>query len=231
MNLISPAFAAQRGFSINKPHLEHQEVILADGSRAPISGKLQTRFYILDRPLKKFSSHLRAAEKDFYVLDGLTTDVLLGNDLLFEISAFSEHQNFFVDLSRLGISSDLNLVAWLSRCEKRLLNISNGQASARGQPIGKASGLTPGDASASVEISFQVELDDDDAREQYLRQTTDLEIAQLDEPAKSAKKSSEDNRRRLYDENRTRRVQEHNQRMAAMAQQIRETGSVPGRTP
>ncbi|KAF4625629.1 hypothetical protein G7Y89_g12535 [Cudoniella acicularis] len=227
MNLISPAFAAQRGLKVDKPDSGHQEVVLADGSRASISGKLRERFYTFDKPSKKFVSRLKAAEKDFYVLDGLTTDVLLGNDLLFEISAFSEHQNSFVDLGRLGIFSDLNLVAWLSRREKRLLNISNGQAPARGQPIGEASSLTLGDAAAALEVSFQIELDDDDAREQHLRQTADREIAQLDEPARSTRRSSEDNRRRLYDENRIRRVQEHDQRMAATTQQIRAAASVP----
>ena len=229
MNLVSPGFAAQRGFQIEEPDAEHQEVVLADGSRAPISGQFRARFDTFDRPSREVLRP-RAHEKYFYILDGLTTDVLLCEDLLFEISAFSDQQNSFVDLDCLGIFSDLNLVTWLSRREKRLLRIPGSQSSASTALAGVTSGLAPGDPSAALEVAFQLELDDDDAHEQYVRQSADREIAHLSEPDKLRRRAAEDNRRQSYDENRARRVQEHNIRMAAMSQQNRAASNASGRT-
>ncbi|KAF1949991.1 hypothetical protein CC80DRAFT_539850 [Byssothecium circinans] len=230
MNLASPEFAAQRGFQIEKPDAEHQEVELADGSRAPISGQFRARFDTFDRPSRD-GLRPRPHEVYFYILDNLTTDVLLCGDLLFEISAFSDQQNSFVDLDCLGIFSDLNLVKWPSRLEKRLLRIPRSQPSASTAPAGVTSGLAPKDSLAALEVAFVLELDDDDAREQYRRQSADRGISYLSEPDKSRKRALEDTRRQLYDENYVKRLQEHNVRMAAMKLQNRAASNASGSTP
>lgn len=230
MNLASPEFAVQRGFQIKKPDPEHQEVLLADGSRAPISGKFTARFNTFDRPSRDVLRP-RAHEKTFYILEGLTTDVLVGEDLLFEISAFSDQQNSFVDLDSMGIFSDLNVVVWLSKLEKRLLRIPNSQPLTSTASVSVTPGLAAGDVSAALEVNFQLELDDDDAREQHVRQSADREIVRLSEPEKSRKKAEEDKRRQAYDGNRAKRVREHNIRMTAMAQQNRAVPNISGANP
>jgi hypothetical protein len=65
----------------------------------------------------------------FYVLDGLTTDVLLGEDLLYGINAFTEHKTSFVDWEDIDRSVELKGIVWLDRTERRLARIFSGDFS------------------------------------------------------------------------------------------------------
>lgn len=208
LNLISLEFARKRGLKIEQLVPGQGEmVMLADGNTAELSGLFHTHFYPFEN---QFKSHLRPPEEVFYVLEGLTTDVLIGAELLFEISAFTEQQSAFVDLDCLGINSNINTITWLSRRGRMLAGASN-----RGP-----SNTSPPTATA-LEVAFQMELHDDDTREQHLQQVNNLGISRLHEPESSARQAFENERHRLYIENRTRRILEHDRRMAAMAQQMR----------
>ncbi|KAL2014414.1 hypothetical protein VTN00DRAFT_1939 [Thermoascus crustaceus] len=202
---VSPEFAAQCGFQIEKPDAQHREVILADGSRAAISGHFRARFDTFDRTSK--------------------AKLLCGS---------SSPRNIF---------KNLNLVTWLSRNEKRLLRLlsdttaassSSHPSSAGTASAGVATSLVSRDPSAALEVAFQLELDEDGAREQRRRQIANREIARLPEPEKSRRKAAEDSRRQTHDRDRARRLREHNARMAAVATQNRNTNAsnnVSGSTP
>jgi hypothetical protein len=59
--------------------------------------------------------------RTFYILDGLVTDVLLGEELLYSIDAFESHEDSFTDLSNTDVSDpllDMNIIKWLSNQEK-----------------------------------------------------------------------------------------------------------------
>jgi len=71
----------------------------------------------------------KARYRKFYVLDGLTTDVLLGEDLLYGINAFTEHKTSFVDREGIDRSVELKGIVWLDRAEQRLARIFGGDFS------------------------------------------------------------------------------------------------------
>ncbi|KAM0553147.1 hypothetical protein ACHAPJ_007434 [Fusarium lateritium] len=114
MNLASSEFVARAGLRPQLPDHRHQYVQLADGSIVPISGCFRARFNPSEKPSPE-TMRPRAHMKTFYVLDGLTTDVLLGRDLLFEIYAFVEQANAFIEIKCPDLYADLNLIAWLER--------------------------------------------------------------------------------------------------------------------
>ncbi|KAI9709890.1 MAG: hypothetical protein M1820_002967 [Bogoriella megaspora] len=211
MNLAAPQFAAQRGFGIEPPDLQHREVILADGSVTPLVGQFRALFDefgercgIARRP--------RPHEQIFYILEGLTTDVLLGADILTQINAFSNGNASFIDLDQLGIHSDMNLVTRLRKRQKqfhRLVHPGSSNTARAG------SDSDPED----LEVAFQLELDDDDAREQHRRDVAKREIAALNGAGGDARKMTEQVLGQAYETNRMRRLQEHNHRMVALAQQ------------
>jgi hypothetical protein len=71
----------------------------------------------------------KARYRKFYVLDGLTTDVLLGEGLLYGINAFTEHASSFVDLQNVDRSVELKGIVWLDRAEQQLAGIFGGDLS------------------------------------------------------------------------------------------------------
>lgn len=157
-----------------------------------------------------FNSHLRPPEEVFYVLEGLTTDVLIGAELVFGRSFFTEQKPAFIDLDVQGMLRDINTIKWLSTREKKLVNASNRQALTRNPHT-----------ATELEVFFQQELNDDDGREQYLQETIESELAQFDGPERKMRLDEEKKRRRLHHENRTKRIQEHDRKLATMAQQAR----------
>ncbi|XEV01722.1 hypothetical protein FSHL1_007009 [Fusarium sambucinum] len=115
INLASPEFAARSGLSIEPTDQQHQFVQLADGSMATISGCFRARFNPLDKPTSKT---LRTGPRmqNFYILDGLTSDVLLGRQLLLEMYVFIDQRdqtNAFFDMKRQDLHDDLNAIAWI----------------------------------------------------------------------------------------------------------------------
>jgi len=115
MNLASAIFAARAGFALHQPPPERQSVMLADGSLAAISGFFRARFNPLEKPAPE-TLRPRSHVKTFYVLDGLTSDVLLGRNILFEIQAFTQQAKSFIAYSNVGLQSlgtDLQIIEWL----------------------------------------------------------------------------------------------------------------------
>lgn len=59
----------------------------------------------------------------FYVLRGLTCDMLIGEDLLNEINAFQTYGEAFREEDRLNFASELNPIVWLNHLESKLSRI------------------------------------------------------------------------------------------------------------
>ncbi|RYP09344.1 hypothetical protein DL765_008490 [Monosporascus sp. GIB2] len=195
MNLASLKFASRRGFRIERPDPKHREVVLADGSRATVVGQFGARFDTFEKPSKN-TIRPRSQWKTFYILDGLTTDVLLGEDILYEIAAFVEQANSFVDLKRVHPDFDLNLVVWLTGLAKFLK---------------RRTAVSPADP----EEAFQKDIDEDDAREQDRRQTAAREIARRSLPERAAKEAIEKDKQQEHNKRRDQRIKEHKANMAA----------------
>jgi hypothetical protein len=152
MNLASPKWAAKNGMIIRKPDRGYERVMLADGSLARISGRFFARFQVHSNTRRRPS---KAYMREFFILEGLTSDVLLCQDLLLDIGAFKKHQKHaFIELGNAGSFSDLNFVSWLSKREKKFLRLFK-----RDPPSESLVHQDP-------ETSFQEQMDVDAAREQ-----------------------------------------------------------------
>ncbi|KAJ0417627.1 E1-E2 ATPase-domain-containing protein [Aspergillus carlsbadensis] len=206
MNLASPEWATRHASgSIQKPGRGYEEVMLADGSRARILGQFNARFQVHDGPTSAGKQgRVKTSTRRFFILDGLTSDILLCQDLLFDVRAFKEQQGSFVVLSApaSGSFSDVNFVAWLSKREKKLLGFFKGHP-------GSHTDTNTNTAAGQSEADFRAKLDDDDAREQHLRKHTMLAIDQLPEPERSRRLEAENKRHSKYLEDRERREREH----------------------
>lgn len=115
INLASPEFAARSGLQIESTDQQRQSVQLADRSIISISGCIHARFNPFDQPSTK-TLLPQAHIETFYVLEGLTSDVLIGRELLLEMYAFTgpdEQNNVFFNKERRDVHDDLAVIAWM----------------------------------------------------------------------------------------------------------------------
>ena len=107
LDLISSAFARDRGFVVEEIELSTSWVQFADGSMSQLRGRVTVSIVLgcgEDPP------HVR----DFYILDGLTSDLLLGEDFLDQVAAFTAYQDAFaVDIADDGIG-EINTIVLLN---------------------------------------------------------------------------------------------------------------------
>ena len=115
INLASPEFAARSGLQIEPADQQHQFVQLADGSITSINGCIFARFNPFDQPSSK-GLLPKAHMKTFYILEGLTSDVLIGRELLHEMYAFTgldDQTNVFFNKERQDVHDDLAVISWM----------------------------------------------------------------------------------------------------------------------
>lgn len=123
VDLISSQYAARRGFEIHDITLDERWVAFADGEIRSLRGKVRIKFELPPPPethradlggvgkddaglaekKRRCGVDLDGPKKptqltDFYVLDSLDCDVLLGQVLLDAIDAFKLHQDAFVPM-------------------------------------------------------------------------------------------------------------------------------------
>ena len=116
--LVSTAYAKQRGFRIFGQNNCRSELEFADGSRAFTRGLVKDVDWSFDGSDISYQC-------DFHVLDNLPVDVVLSNDFLFDVNAFSEYGSSFFedDVSAEGYVelSLIRQISWLSnRIQKAL---------------------------------------------------------------------------------------------------------------
>jgi len=125
MELVSPEFVKRKGYTVTAPDAEHEEVQFVDGSTARTQGQVTMRFEAYGDALQE-AIPTKARYRKFYVIDGLTTDVLLGEDLLYGINAFTDHASSFIDMDEFGLPLELKGIVWLDRAEQRLARVFGG---------------------------------------------------------------------------------------------------------
>lgn len=113
MDLMSMTYAESLAGRPIKSLESDTEVQFADGSTAKLVGQIPT----------KFSLHVGGSWilKWFYVLAGLSCDVLLGDETLEDIDAFSLESSMCASGDRDSLSG-LNIILWLKRPEQLLAN-------------------------------------------------------------------------------------------------------------
>lgn len=125
MELASTDFIKRKGYAVDPPDAAHEVVQFVDGSTARTQGQVTIKFEAYGDAFQE-AVPSKARYRTFYVLDGLTTDILLGEDLLYSINAFTEHISSFVDLDDFGMPVELKGIVWLDRAEQRLARIFGG---------------------------------------------------------------------------------------------------------
>src|ERR1700722_1833478 len=125
MELVSLEFVKRKRYTITAPDAEHEEVQFVDGSTARTQGQVTMKFEAYGDTFQE-AVPTKARYRKFYVLDGLTTDFLLGEDLLYDINAFTDHASSFVDVEEFGLPLELKGIVWLDRAEQRLARIFGG---------------------------------------------------------------------------------------------------------
>ncbi|RYP11196.1 hypothetical protein DL765_007849 [Monosporascus sp. GIB2] len=116
LDLVSPEFATSRGFQI-EPAFETLE--FADGSYGITCGVIQTTFAVGNQDeVKGFIRRGEAIERDFYILESLTSDILVGINTLEELNVFRHHSESFIpSIPRLGLS-DVNVIRYVGTVER-----------------------------------------------------------------------------------------------------------------
>jgi hypothetical protein len=116
LDLMSASYFQQSNFRLQKWEHPFQSVEFADGSTARLSGFVRVPFAMGSGGQP---THLR----DFHVLEGLTTDILLGNGTLEDFDAFNAYKDDFFDLDEFDVRCDLHYIRWVvsrSRSEEFL---------------------------------------------------------------------------------------------------------------
>jgi hypothetical protein len=115
--------------------LEEDEncVQFVDGSTAKLLGKTRVDFDIYNdryKPPTGCTGHSRT----FYLLGGLSADVLLGEKVLFDIHVFIEHEDSFVGSDDFRFSIEMNLITCFDKRTRQMSDTIVVLSSARSKP-------------------------------------------------------------------------------------------------
>lgn len=111
LDLMSLSYVQRCGLRLHRPELDCQHVEFADSSQKNLSGFVLVPFCF-------GSSHASGADqvlRRFYVLNGLTCDVLIGNNTLEEFDAFATFRNELVEVEEYDAYSDFQLIRWVQK--------------------------------------------------------------------------------------------------------------------
>ena len=122
VDLLSRAYVEKRGFVIDLFESGQFEVQFADGSISSLCGKVALTIIIGNTHGPKFNT-------TFYVLEDLTSSVILGEDLLNETNAFQTYDQAFSLEESDDALADLNAIVWF-RTPERLLSRMMGRSQA-----------------------------------------------------------------------------------------------------
>ena len=205
MNLVSPSFVAKMSRGVLQVSKEDLRVQFADGTIERI-----TKSVIATLSLNgdQGSTNLKTM---FYVLPGLTSDVLIGEDTLYEADVFSKHLNTFIDIFNDDDHLSLNIIKWLTQKESRLLDGCKKRFS-RPPKRGTWSPTTLLDINLNVS-SFHNVLAEADARELHCREQSERRIAHFPIRERAAALDAEQARAATYDSERARCLALHQQRL------------------
>ena len=205
VNLVSQQFVLKSHRMLPGFTKENLHVQFADGSTDFISTSFGGSLFIDGR---EATSNLRTR---FYVLSGLTSDVLLGEAVLQEANVFMKHLDSFADIFTGDPQLSLNFIKWLTKKESRLVNAFKRKRLSAPDSIVASSPMS--DARLS-QREFRSALADADARELYRREQAANRISRLTAPEQAAADDLERAKAAEYDNERTRSVTLREQRLA-----------------
>lgn len=113
IDIMSLEYALKRGFSMTAVGLSTSTVQFADGNTSELAGKVSV-LIVLGTPegLRVFTT--------FYVLEGLTSDILFGEDFLDKTTAFETYRNAFSIIDCDNDAAEVNGIVWFNTTESRV---------------------------------------------------------------------------------------------------------------
>jgi hypothetical protein len=108
LDLMSLSFVLKNGFRMEKLRYGRECIQFADGTEQRLEGKVSVPFAI-------GQGKDGGVQREFYVLDGLTSEVLLGNQTLEEVDAFNTYAHEFVNLEEYDSYCDFHFIRWVQR--------------------------------------------------------------------------------------------------------------------
>lgn len=108
LDLMSAAFRRDMGFDMKPVDDEHGYIEFADGTTKRLQGVVSVPFSVGDK------DHPPQI-KQFYVLEGLTTEIILGDATLHDLDVFNTCREAFVNLEERDLFSDFHFIRWAQR--------------------------------------------------------------------------------------------------------------------
>ena len=119
VDLMSPFYARENALNIEALEEGEDWVQFADGSTAKLLGKTHVDLDIYDGRYRSPTGYI-GHSRTFYLLDGLRTDVLLGEEALYDMHIFTAHEDSFVDSDDCGLSIEMNLIIWFDKRTRQM---------------------------------------------------------------------------------------------------------------
>jgi hypothetical protein len=119
VDLMSPSYARGNMLEIEALEKDEDWVQLADGSTAKLLRRVHVDLNIYDGRYRSPTGYI-CHSRTFYVLDGLTIDILLGEAALYDMQVFIEHEDSFVDSNVCGVSIEMNLITWFDKRTRQM---------------------------------------------------------------------------------------------------------------
>ncbi|KAM7204000.1 hypothetical protein V8F33_001971 [Rhypophila sp. PSN 637] len=123
LDLISPDFAKSRAMKI-EPATEKLQ--FADGSISYTSGIVETSFSVgVVDTVRGFVQSGQTLNLDFFVLESLSSDILVGQDTLEELSVFIKHTQCLLSVAPSLGRSDCNIIRHIGSIETKLSKMAD----------------------------------------------------------------------------------------------------------
>lgn len=113
LDLMSLDYVLKRGFSMTAVGLSSSTIQFADGSTSELEGKVSVSI-VLGPP------EGLGTLTTFYVLDGLTSDIILGEDFLDKTTAFETYRDAFSIIDCDDDAAEVNGIIWFNKPESLL---------------------------------------------------------------------------------------------------------------
>lgn len=196
LDLVSPEFAEARGFTID-PAFE--KVQFADGSYGVTCGVIPSSNFAVgsqDEASGLFVPKGESIQRDFHVLESLTSEILVGLDTLEKLRVYDTYQDSLVHRMSVLSFSDANVVRYIGSLEYLTREALKKMKSKKTQ-------MPTGEPDSRRDVLFA------DQRENARREVVKLTIANLTGDAKRAALEEEERRVKAYEEERRRRIEAH----------------------
>ena len=115
VDLLSGAYAEARGHKVNEIPDGEAVVMLSDGSLKSLRG-------YMDLPLEVGR---RISARRFYVLDGLTVDVILGDECLEEMDVYDYHNEEYLTATDGNLDDGFLNINWVGESDKVQRDVDN----------------------------------------------------------------------------------------------------------